>query len=438
MGYHMRLFLAGRFTGRPAVVLSKTAAVVIVFIFLSGCGDTFRPVSNPIAQPGGDPSGTVEHAIVISANGASAGTTMHIDVSGDTVVAVENVGINPVHAIIVGGEVFVANQGTLTVTGDTLSVYPVNAGPNGSVATLTMLPPNGSSATNSKPAFLASTDNTNVYVAQSGSDSIGVVPLATLTAGASVCKPAQPTPCQITDTSIVTPVAIAQLPNGGKVYVANQGKSMVTVIDPTQAPPAVKTAIPVLSASSAIVASADGNCVYVANPTSNNVAVINTGNDTVMGNITVGGGPSFLRFDPKLQRVYVANTTGGSISIINHAADCSATTATTVPVGTAPTSIAALSDGTRAYIANSGNNTVSVLLTSSNTIKTFPAPHNPVAIPVGTNPVAIGSSADGTRVVVANKGSANISIIRTSDDTVIATQPAIPAGASPQFVLMNP
>jgi YVTN family beta-propeller protein len=435
MGYHMRLFFAGRFTVRPAVMLSKAAAAVVVLALLSGCGDTFRPVSNPISQPGGDPSPTVEHAIVVSANGASPGTSMHIDVSGDTVVAVENVSINPVHAAIIGGEVVVANK-----VGGNLSIYPATSGPGASVQTVTLPTKDATMPPEAQPTFVASTDNTNVYVTQPGRvpSSVGVVSLASFSETFEISD---------ASASISNPVAIAQLPNGGKIYVANQGSNKVTVIDPTlialttQLNPsaAIKTTLAVGTAPAAIVASADGNCLYVANSGSNNVSVINASNDTVNATaIPVGGGPSFLRFDPRLQRVYVVNKSGNSISIINHAADCSASTATTVGVGTAPTSIAALSDGTRAYIANSGDNTVSVLLTSSNTIKIFPAPHNPVAIPVGTNPVSIGSSADGTRVAVANAGSANISIIRTSDDTVIATQPAIPAGSSPQYVLMNP
>jgi|SRR5579859_4115921 len=428
MGYHMRLFLARRFSGRPAMVLSKAAAVVIVLAFLSGCGDTFRPVSNPISGPGGDPSGTVEHAIILGDNGTNPGTTTHFDVSGDTAVAVENVGINPVHAAIIGGQVVVANKSLTNPSLSSLSVYPVTAGPNASVQTISLATKDAKN--NPLPlaqaVFVASTDNTNIYVAQTGQNSVGVVPLAS--------NPLAETSV-ILDASISNPVAIAQLPGGGKVYVANGG-GKVTVIDPTlftasNPAAAIKTSLVLGSTPSAIVASADGNCLYVANSGSNNVSVINAGNDTVNATaIPVGGGPSFLRFDPKLQRVYVVNNSGNSISIINHAADCSASTATTVAVGNAPTSVAALSDGTRAYISNSGDNTVSVLITSSNTIRK--------TIAVGTNPVSIGSSADGTKVVVANRNSGNISIIRTSDDTVTATPAATPLGPNPQFVLMNP
>ena len=390
-----------------------------MLVLLASCGDTFRPVANPIPQPGGDPAG-LGNAIILSANGAGTtpGTASHINVSGDTVTAVHDVGANPVHAMLVGSEAFVANQNS-----DSLTVYLVTSAGGSSVTTITL--PSGS-----KPTFVNTTDNTNVYVAEQGTNAIGVVSFASLTAG--------PTP--ITDSSISAPVAIAELPNASKIYVANSGSGQVTVIDPATL--TVKGAFIVGSNPQAIVASADNNCVYVANQGSNTVSVIKTSTDplsppTTAPTIGVGAGPTFLLFDNKLQRVYVVNTAGGSISIINHVADCSATSATTVMVGASPTSITALSDGTRAYVANSGSNTVSVILTSSNTVKTFPAPHNPPnAIAVGTTPVSIGSSTDGAKVFVANKGSGNVSVIRTSDDSVILTQPLTPANSSPQFVLM--
>ncbi|HTD23295.1 MAG TPA: YncE family protein [Terriglobales bacterium] len=411
MGLQMRLLIR-----RSAAVLNKAAAGVVCLVLLTGCGDTFRPVANPIPQPGGNPVGTIENSIVLATNGTGAGTTTNINVSGDTVVAVLPVGVYPVHAAIIAADLFIANR-----DGDSLSVYPSSAGAGASVTTVTL--PAGA-----KPLFVASTDNTNVYVAQSGTNSVGVVSLATLAEVNS-----------ITDASISTPAAIAQLPNGSKIYVANKGSGKVTVID--SATFVIKGAITVGTTPSAIVASPDGNCVYVANQGSGTVTVINSLNDaTPVAAITVGAGPSFLRFDSKLQRVYVANTGGNSVSIINHAADCSASTATTVMVGTAPTSVAALSDGTRAYVANSGSGNVSVILTSSNTVKTFGLSN---AIAVGANPVSVGSSADGTKVVVANN-SGSISVIQTSTDTVIPglnltpTTGAIPVAPNPRFVLMNP
>jgi YVTN family beta-propeller protein len=114
-------------------------------------------------------------------------------------------------------------------------------------------------------------------------------------------------------------------------------------------------------------------------------------------------------------------------------------------VGTAPRSVTALADGSRAYVANSGSGTVSVINTLNNTVvKT---------IPVGTAPLSVGSAPDSSRVYVANSGSNNTSIIRTSDDTVLLNvqapksdfncvdpvdAPPICARQSPRFVLVTP
>jgi YVTN family beta-propeller protein len=142
----------------------------------------------------------------------------------------------------------------------------------------------------------------------------------------------------------------------------------------------------------------------------------------------------------------VANTGGNSVSIIN--ADRNSPnflSVTTVPVGTAPTSVTALPDGSRAYAANSGSNTVSVINTLNNTVTK--------TIPVGTAPLSVGSSPDSLRVYAANSGSNNTSIIQTSNDTVLLnvlapkrdfacvqllpTDPPCPR-QDPQFLIVTP
>jgi len=408
---------------------NKIAFVLVSAVLLAGCGDVFRPVANPLPRAGGDPAAAGE-AIVLSGNGALAGTTTHINTSGDTVVAIEHVGVNPIHAIIIGSAVVVANQGDGTnLPTSTISSYPLSAGPAASVSFFSVPVPDDRPGTIPQPTFLATTDNANIYLAEQGSNVVGVIPVSTLSPGSSTCTAMQPAPCVIVDSSIVTPVGIAQLPGGGKVYVANQGSNQVTVIDPATL--AVKTTVNVGNSPSAIVASPDGNCVYVANQNSGTVSVITTSNDMPTATaITVGAGPVSLRFDPLLQRLYVVNNAGGSVSVISHATDCSSTLLKTVGVGLAPKSIAALSDKTRAYVANSGDGTVSVIDVNSNTVRK--------TIAVGGSPQSIGASADGTKVVVA--ANTSVVVIRTTDDTMIQQVNFMPQGTAPnpRFVLMNP
>lgn len=403
---------------------NKTALVLISVALLAGCGDVFRPVANPIPRPGGDPAAAGE-AIVLGANvpndPGGAGATTHINVSGDTVVAIEHVGVNPVHAILAAGNVFIANRDS-----GTLSAYPISSGPNASVLTIT-LPSANPMAPDAQPSFLSSTDNVNVYVAQPGRNSVEVVAVSTLAATQEIAVP--------------NPVAIAQLPNGGKIYVA-QSNNQVTVIDPATL--AVTTTVNVGTSPSAIVASPDGNCVYVANQSSGNISVITTSNDTPTATpITVGAGPVFLRFDPKLQRVYVANTAG--VSVIAHATDCnSVLLGPTMPIpNTAGAlSVTALADGSRAYAALS-NGDVAVIDTGSNTVR------KTISAGVPSGKASIGSSADSTKVYVANDGrpggaagTGKVFVIRTSNDTVVPAPSTsfMPtgSGSNPQFILMNP
>jgi YVTN family beta-propeller protein len=412
------------FASRPsAAVVTTAATVVFMLMFVTGCGDTFRPVANPIITPGGDPAG-VGNAIILASNGAASGTSSHINVSGDSVTAVHDVGINPVQAILLGSEVIVANQGS-----DNLTAYPVTASGGTSVVTVSL--PAGA-----KPTFVHSTDNTNVYVAETGANAVGVISLSTLSGDSQPCSVTNQAPCHISDggVAINSPVAIAQPVGLGKVYVANAGSGKVTVIDvPTLT---VKTTISVGANPLAIVASADNNCLYVANQGSNNVTVINTSNDTATAApIAVGSGPMFLRFDNKLQRVYVVNKGGSTVSVIAHSADCNSTLlVSAIPVGPTPQSLTVLSDGTRAYTANS-DGSVTVINASSNTVSKTITTSTPAAI------VSIGSSTDGAKVFVANS-SGHIFVIRTTDDTVTAQFPdpahsvPLPGAPSPQYVLM--
>jgi YVTN family beta-propeller protein len=67
-----------------------------------------------------------------------------------------------------------------------------------------------------------------------------------------------------------------------------------------------------------------------------------------------------------------------------------------ISVGAGPVAIALTPDGSRAYVANSGSNTVSVITTANNTVTGSP-------IPVGFTPVAIAITPDGTHAYVANE-----------------------------------
>jgi YVTN family beta-propeller protein len=81
---------------------------------------------------------------------------------------------------------------------------------------------------------------------------------------------------------------------------------------------------------------------------------------------------------PDGTRAYVANAGSNSVSVINLAAQA---VVATVPVGFLPVDEAITA--TNVYVANAGGNTVSVIRTSNNSVT--------ATVRVGSNPVNIGT-----------------------------------------------
>ena len=72
----------------------------------------------------------------------------------------------------------------------------------------------------------------------------------------------------------------------------------------------------------------------------------------------------------------------------------------TIPVGSSPVGVAVTPDGSKVYVANDGDNTVSVISTATNTVIGAP-------IPVGNDPVAFGLFIQPARKFAGTPGRAN-------------------------------
>jgi YVTN family beta-propeller protein len=92
-------------------------------------------------------------------------------------------------------------------------------------------------------------------------------------------------------------------------------------------------------------------------------------------------------------RAYVANFGSNTVSVIDIATN---TVVATIPVGVEPAGVAITPDGTRAYVTNFVG-TVSVIDAATNTVV--------VTIPVGQVPIGIAITPDGTRAYVTNENS---------------------------------
>jgi len=350
----MRLVCNGRF-----------AALLFCFLICIACGDVYRPtiIPNPVQPP--DPKNF--HTIfTVNQNGATnPGTGMQVDVSGDSSDGVTRVAMMPVHAALQGAHVWVANN-----LSDSVSVFTTALGSSIPIGASTNvnLPPGA------HPVFVHSTETSTMYVANSGrfSDTSFTPPESYYIIDAiNTTSNVISSEVRVTQG---TPTALAETPDGQKLYVISRddpgatpakqgGVTVISTVDKT-----IIDALPAgLSPRWAVVRS-DGARVYVLSHDDGAVTTINSSviPDQVIGSTPVGAGADFLYYDSRRNRLYIPNPTTNNVIILDATVDPPATLATidlTAPIpagggapcpasGCSPVSVAALPDGTRAYIAS--------------------------------------------------------------------------------------
>lgn len=400
--------------------------LIVAVVCWSACGENYRPTAWPIVSPGGNPQSTnYAYVLFTNPNGpggvAADGMLEQIDVSGDTVTLDEPVGRNPVFAAFLGtgtGEIFTANQADGSVTEQSF----LDANP----PTVITLPPSTS------PVSLGSTQATAIYVVDSASPSYCANGAVDVLSSGNV----------ITNTVCVgkNPVAIKQLPNGGKVYVVNQGDNTVSVIDPVSLQ--ILATIPAGTNPVWVSTNLDGSYVFVVNKGSNTLTAIHTADNTTTS-ITVGStshaAPNFSIFDPSRNRLYVTNSGENTVTVLDLSQATPSVLAQAVSLGAGalgPTTLVPLADGSRYYVANTLSNNVSVIDANSNTPVAITG-GNPIPLfPSGTTapttqPLWIESEPTSTKVYVTTpaptsgpfqtgnpNGAPGVTIIRTADNTI--------------------
>ena len=123
-----------------------------------------------------------------------------------------------------------------------------------------------------------------------------------------------------------------------------------------------------------LLALSNPDLVYVADESLDQVTAIDPVNDTFAGNVTVGGGPVALAYDPSVGLVYVADSATADMSWFG--AVGLAPGATKFPVKNGPTSIAFDPSDDTVWVANSNTITVvdSATRASATTLRPTPAP----------------------------------------------------------------
>jgi hypothetical protein len=443
-------------------------------LFLSGCGDTFRPIIIP--NPPTFPNPAAAHTVVsINDNGTVVGgTAMAIDVSGDTDESIANVGLAPVHAVQqTASQVLVVNQSVPGAQQDSITKLDfsgtsiINSPPPSTIT----LPPN------SAPNFIATTEASQAYVLLPNLTSVGVVNTAT-------------------DALVATlpvgnnPVAMAETPNAQKLYVANQDDSTISGfnINGQNLSPRVDSPVSTTSQPIWLSARSDSQMVY-ALELNGTLASLNTtttaGPDTLTEYPAIAvSGAATMTYDPNLIRLYIPGGTQLAIVDVSQSApqylaggpiptcpasksspSCISTVPPTARGATDPCSltsaqpltlvaVAALPDGSRAYVGSyyqdANDNIcpqVTVIDANSNTVETppiaipgFPDATNPSSayyVPVCAAPTTtrfrfmMAAAGDSSRAYFSSCDGGMVNIIDTTSDTYILNLPAPVGTRSP-------
>jgi YVTN family beta-propeller protein len=439
------------------VCKGRLAALLFCFLICVGCGDVYRPtiIPNPVPTP--DPK-NFHSVFAVNQNGSSnPGTSMQVDVSGDSSAGVTHVATLPVHATLQGSHVWVANNFS-----DSVSVFTGALGTSFPIGTSVDINlPQGA-----QPVFVHSTEASTMYVANAGNATVSVI-----NALSSV----------ITDTIQVGthPIAMAEMPDTSlttgatkKLYVVNRDSNSVSVVNTLDKTVSNTIALPPGVSPRWAVVRSDGARVYVLGHDDGLLRAIDTLSllpmDPVIGSTQVGPGADFLYYDSRRNRLYIPNPTTGKVGIYDASTDALTNLATidlTAPIpgvggtpcpnsGCAPVSVTALPDGTRAYVASYYIDTtsancqqtpclqaqVTVIDELTNQVtKAIPLPEVSVSSVGNCSSarfrVSAAAASDSSRVYVSSCDASGVSSINPAGDQYFAAIPAPGSSFSP--TLMN-
>ncbi len=198
---------------------------------------------------------------------------------------------------------------------------------------------------------------------------------------------------------------------GSSVYVSNLLSGTISVVDPVAGTVTHTITLtgPLQPAPSGLAASGDGHHLYVDDVRNGSTIVVDltTNPATQDGAATVGTYPAYLAVDGTTGYVANANLAGptpGTVSVVDLANSSSPSTTSTVGVGSHPYGIAESPFLGEAIVSNSGDGTLDLIDTSTNTKVGSP-------VPVGNTPDAVAITPDQTTALVTNEGDNDVSIL---------------------------
>ncbi len=225
------------------------------------------------------------------------------------------------------------------------------------------------------------------YIPNSGGDNLAVIDATNNTVG---------TPINVGSN----PIGVATDPVGNYVYVTNNASNTVSQVTAPNGP--VFFTHSVGAGPVGVAVSPDNAYVYVANQDDGNLSIIST-SDNSIETMAVGTNLYGVAVHPDGNSVYVTDDTANMLHIIDTTDPLNRTVSASLAVGTAPKGVTASLFGFQVVVANSGDDTVSVISTISNTVST--------PITVGTNPFGVAIANNGLSAYVTNTGGDSVSRI---------------------------
>jgi YVTN family beta-propeller protein len=255
------------------------------------------------------------------------------------------------------------------------------------------------------------------------------------------------------------PVSIAVNSANGRAYVANAGDGTLTILDGFS--DSVLATVPIGSHPYSVAVNSTTGKVYVTHTfgdqlsildgTTNKAADLNTGSSDLIainsrtgaiyllgygGAVKVLDGTSqefderpvgrhawALTLNDVTGAIYVARIENADLAAIKP----DSSNPTTLPAGEIPCAIAVNSQANQLYVANYGDNSVSVIDGTTG--------RKTATVPVGRHPKAIAFDENRNLVYVANTRDGTVTVIDAANNIVVAT---LPAGKNPYALAVVP
>lgn len=415
---------------RTAGAASSLAAALL----LAGCGNPYRPVVASIS-PTGPASQPSKYAVTV----ADSGVLSVVDFSGDTVMATAQTSANPTYfAMGLSGDGYILHCQQPTPSNLNPPCNSLIDGVSVSDKLRTKDLVQNSLVADARPGQIFASTNF-IYVTQPGRSSVAVLkftantgdapealtelpvaaspnfvitrnqaPRVYVLSGAAGGPTGTVTPIQISNNTTMTPFAAGQNPVYGvmsadyrRAYVVNQGSDTVSVINTQTNALDTSTALP----TGTIPVGSTPVWADIADSI-NELAVLNQGNGSAPGSLSIVNVP-------------LCNVITNPTSTCDPANPSDAvgfgTVLRTVPVGINPFMVSILQDQNKAYVSNTGSDTISVIdLTTMTKIKDIPVNGHPTWI------AATNGNPTGKVYVVCNN-SDQLTIIYTDTDTAQTT-----------------